>query len=72
MLTAQIMQQVLVERAWLTPLIPLIWLVLKLTRTAARITSVRAWNRMLKANGVAEDERRKLITDAAQRDLKSA
>lgn len=71
MVTAQI-TQLLFERAWLTPLIPLIWLVLKLTRTAARITSVRAWNRILKDNGVAKDERRKLITDAAQRDLKSS
>lgn len=71
MLTVQTMQ-VLIERAWLTPLIPLLWLGLKLTRTAARITSVRAWNRMLKDNGVAEDKRRILITDAAQRDLKSS
>jgi hypothetical protein len=69
--TAQIMQM-LVERAWLAPLIPVTWLVLRLTRTAARITSARAWVRVLQGNGVSEDERRKLITDAAQRDLKSS
>jgi hypothetical protein len=63
--------QALIERAWLAPLIPLVWVVLKLTRTAARITCARAWDRVLQGNGVSEDERRKLITDAAQRDLKS-
>jgi hypothetical protein len=45
--------------------------VLKLTRTAARIRSARAWVRELRGNGVADAECRKLITDAAQRDIKS-
>lgn len=71
MSTAQVVQ-VLLERAWLAPLIPVTWVVLKLTRTAARITCARAWVRVLRGNGVPEDERRKLITDAAQRDLKSS
>jgi predicted LPLAT superfamily acyltransferase len=62
----------LIERVWLAPLIPVTWLVLKLTRTATRIFSARAWDRVLQGNGVSEDERRKLITDAAQRDLKSS
>lgn len=71
MSTAQVLQA-LVEHAWLAPLIPITWLVLKLTRTAARILSARAWVRELRGNGVADDECRKLITDAAQRDLKSS
>ena len=71
MSTAQVVQA-LIERAWLAPLIPIVWLVLKLTRTAARILRARAWDRVLQGNGVSEDERRKLITDAAQRDLKSS
>jgi hypothetical protein len=40
MSTAQVVQA-LIERAWLVPLLPLIWLVLKLSRTAARIFSAR-------------------------------
>jgi hypothetical protein len=32
----------------------------------------RAWVRVLQGNGVSEDERHKLITAAAQRDLKSS
>lgn len=71
MSTAQVVQA-LIERAWLALLIPVIWLVLKLTRTAARILSARAWDRVLRGNGVSEDERHKLIIDAAQRDLKSS
>lgn len=71
MAAAQVVQM-LIERAWLAPLIPITWLVLKLTRTGARILSTRAWVRMLRGNGVADDECRKLITDAAQRDLKSS
>jgi hypothetical protein len=71
MVAAQVVQALL-ERAWLAPLIPLSWLVLRLTRTAARILSARAWDRVLQGNGVSEDDRRKLITDAAQRDLKSS
>jgi hypothetical protein len=71
MSTTQVVQ-VLIERAWLAPLIPVIWVVLKLTRTAGRILSARAWDRVLQGNGVSEDERRKLIADAAQRDLKSS
>lgn len=70
MSTAQVVQA-LIERAWLAPLIPITWLVLKLTRTAARILSARAWISELRGNGVADDECRKLITDAARRDLKS-
>jgi hypothetical protein len=71
MVSAQVVQA-LIERAWLAPLIPVTLLVLKLTRTAVRILSARAWIRELQGNGVSEDERRKLITDAAQRDLKSS
>ncbi len=71
MSTAQVVQALL-ERAWLAPLIPVTWLVLKLTRTGARILRARAWDRILRGNGVSEDQRRKLITDAAQRDLKSS
>jgi hypothetical protein len=71
MSTAQIMQM-LVEHAWLAPLVPVTWFVLKLTRTAARILSARAWIRKLHGNGVSEDECRKLITDAARRDLMSS
>lgn len=61
----------LVEHAWLAPLIPVTWLVLKLTRTAALIFSALR-DRVLRRNGVSHDERCKLITDAARRDLKSS
>lgn len=70
MSTAQVVQT-LIERAWLAPLIPVTWLVLKLTRTAARILRAQAWIRALRGSGVTDDECRKLITDAARQDLKS-
>jgi hypothetical protein len=41
-LSAMQVVQALVDRAWLAPLMPATWLVLKLTRTTARITSARA------------------------------
>ncbi len=71
MLAAQL-AQALSEHAW--PLTSVaVWLMLRTSaRTAAQLIRATAWNWLLRCQGVPEDERRKLITDAAQRDLKSS
>lgn len=61
------------EHAWLAPLVPVVWFVLwtRTARTAAWIIRVFAWDWLLGLKGVSEDTRRRLIADAAQRDLES-
>jgi hypothetical protein len=72
MSTAEI-ARVLIEHAWLAPLVPAVWFVLRtrIARTAAWMLRVSAWDWLLRLKGVPDDDRRKLISDAAQRDLES-
>lgn len=60
------MQSVLAlsQHAWPPTLIFFIWLLLR-----SRIVRTAAWVWLLRRQGVPEVKRRKLITEAAQRDL---
>ena len=62
------------DYAQLAPLILIIWLLkrTKIARTAVRIIRVAAWDWLLRRKGVSESTRRKLIAEAAQRDLESS
>lgn len=64
--------RLLIEHLWLAPLIPAVWLMQKLARTAARMIRVSAWDWLMKLKGVPEARRRELIDGAAERDLKSS
>jgi hypothetical protein len=61
------------EHAWLTPLIPVVWFMLRtrMARAGAQVIRVATWDWPLRLKGVPDDDRRKLIADAAQRDLES-
>jgi hypothetical protein len=61
------------DYAWLAPLLPAVWFPQRtgIARTA-RIIRVTAWDWLMKAKGVLESTRRKLIADAARRDLESS
>jgi hypothetical protein len=61
------------EHAWLAPLPLAVWFMqrTRIARTAAWILRVSAWDALLRFKGVPEDERRRLVADAAQRDLES-
>lgn len=52
------------QQAWPFSLLLTVWWVLR-----TRIVRTAAWSWFLHRQGVAKTERRKLITDAAQRDL---
>jgi hypothetical protein len=61
------------DYAWLASLLPLVWFLRTgIARTAARIIRVTAWDWLMKAKGVSESTRRKLIADAARRHLESS
>ena len=62
------------DYAWLAPLLPLVWFLQRtcIARTAAKIIRVAAWDWLMKAKGVPMSTRRKLIADAARRDLESS
>jgi hypothetical protein len=66
--------QVILDYAWLAPLAPVVWLVLKTrtARTTARIIRACAWDGVLRLKGVSRAERLRLIAEAAERDLKSS
>jgi hypothetical protein len=66
--------QVIVICLWLAPLAPAVWLLLKTrtARTAARIVCTCAWDAVLRIKGVPRAERLRLITEAAERDIKSS
>lgn len=63
---------VIFEYAWLAPLAPAIWVLLRtrITSTVAKIIRVSAWDWLLCLKGVPDDERHRLISDAARQDLK--
>lgn len=73
MSTAQFVQAVL-DYAWLAPLPPAVWLLLRTStaRTVGRILRVCAWDVVLRLEGVPEADRLRLIAEAAERDLKSS
>lgn len=53
---------------------PIVWYLLRtrIARTFATIVRVVAWDWLLRRRGVSADTRRKLIVDAANRDLESS
>lgn len=53
---------------------PVVWFLLRtrVARTAAAIIRVTAWDWLLRRKGVPANARRKLIADAAKRDLESS
>jgi hypothetical protein len=61
------------EHAWLTPLIPVVWFMLRtrMARTGAQIIRVATWDWLLRLKGVPASTRRTLLSDAARRDLES-
>ncbi len=66
-----LIEQVLSGPAWLALLILLFWLISK-TRTARTVdflASVKAVDRQLRAEGIAEAARHKLIVEAARKHL---
>lgn len=73
MSTARVAQMIF-DYAWLAPLAPVVWFALKTctSRTAARIVCACAWDAVLRLKGVHRAERLRLITEAAERDLKSS
>lgn len=61
------------DYAWLAPLLPVVWFLQRTHtfRTVAKIIRVVAWDWLLRLKGVPESTRRKLIADAARRDIES-
>ena len=60
--------------AWLASLLPLVWFLRRtcIARTISKIVRVAAWDWLMRAKGVPESTRRKLIADVARRDLESS
>jgi hypothetical protein len=61
----------IIEYLWLAPSVGAGWWALRtrLARTVSKIIRVEAWDHRLRAKGVSANERRKLLTDLARRDL---
>lgn len=62
-----------IKYGWLALFPPIVWFLLRtrIARTIATIIRVSAWDRLLRRKGVPVRTRRKLIADAAKRDLES-
>lgn len=63
-----------VQYGWVALLPPVVWFLARtrIIRTAATIIRVTAWDCLLRRRGVPISTRRKLIAEAAQRDLESS
>ncbi len=59
---------------WIALLPPIVWFLLRtrIARTTAVMIRVAAWDWLLSRKGVPVSTRRKLIADAAKRDLESS